>query len=91
MVNRRKSDLSALFIILIGILLLNVFSSFFFGRIDFTTDKRYTLSDISKHILANLKDEVQITVYLEGDFPAGFRKSTQGGSEITRRSLSAVA
>lgn len=84
MVNRRKTDLSALFIILLGILLLNVFASFFFGRIDFTTDKRYTLSDISKNILANLKDEVQITVYLEGDFPAGFKQLRNASNDLLR-------
>lgn len=84
MVSRRKTELSALFIILAGILLLNIFSSYFFTRIDFTTDKRYTLSNISKNILANLKDEVQITVYLEGDFPAGFKRLRNASNDLLR-------
>jgi len=84
MVNRRKTDLTDLFKILAGILLLNVLSSFFFTRIDFTTDKRYTLSAISKDILANLKDEVQVTVYLEGDFPAGFKRLRNASNDLLR-------
>ena len=84
MVNRRKADLSNLLMILTGILLLNICSYFFFARIDFTTDKRYTLSNISKDILANLDEEVQITVYLEGDFPAGFTRLRNASKDLLR-------
>lgn len=74
MVNRRKYDLTYLAFFLLALLVLNVISSFFFTRIDFTKEKRYTLSPITKNILNDLKDPVQITVYLEGDFPAGFKR-----------------
>jgi ABC-2 type transport system permease protein len=43
---------------IVGIILLNVLSSFFFSRIDFTAEKRYTLSDITKTILKGLDDDV---------------------------------
>lgn len=61
-------------IFLAGILLLNFLASVFFTRFDFTSEKRYTLSPVTKRILAGLNDKVQVTVYLEGDFPAGFKR-----------------
>ncbi len=73
MVNARKKDLQYLGIFIILVVIVNALSSFLFVRIDFTKEKRYTLSDISKHELASLDDDMQITVYLEGDFPAGFK------------------
>lgn len=44
-------------------------------RWDLTAEKRYTLTDASKNLLKNLKEEVSVTVYLEGDeLPAGIKK-----------------
>lgn len=42
-------------------------------RLDFTADKRYTLTETSEKILKNVKKPVNITVYLEGEFPANYR------------------
>jgi|JI6StandDraft_1071083.scaffolds.fasta_scaffold11850_2 ABC-2 type transport system permease protein len=84
MVNRRKRDLNILILALAGIVILNVLSSFFFGRIDFTAEKRYTLSEITKTILADMDDEVQVTVYLEGDFPAGFKRLRNSTADLLR-------
>lgn len=74
MVNRRKQDLTYLAAFVVAIAVLNVFSAYFFTRIDFTREKRYTLSDISKAELASLREDMQVTVYLEGEFPAGFKR-----------------
>lgn len=75
MVRQRKKDLIALLVFMAGIVVVNVISSQLFTRIDFTAEKRYTLSPITKDILRNLEDNLQITVYLEGDgFPAGFKR-----------------
>ncbi|MDO8994313.1 MAG: gliding motility-associated ABC transporter substrate-binding protein GldG, partial [Daejeonella sp.] len=84
MVNRRKRDLNNLVLAIAGIVILNVLSSFFFTRIDFTAEKRYTLSDITKTILADLDDAVQITVYLEGEFPAGFKRLRNSTADLLR-------
>lgn len=84
MVNRRKNDLNFFILALLGILLFNVLASFFFIRIDFTAEKRYTLSNITQSVLRDLDDEVQITVYLEGDFPAGFRRLRNSTADILR-------
>ncbi len=75
MVNhQKKKDLSQLFLLLAGLILVNVLSNFAFTRFDFTKEKRYTISDISVNILQNLKAPVKVTVYLQGEFPSGFKR-----------------
>ena len=70
-------------LLLSGILILgNVISSFVFTRFDLTSDKRFTISETSKKLVANLKDVVYIKVYLEGDFSPGFSKLKQGTREF---------
>jgi ABC-2 type transport system permease protein len=60
-----------LLVILFGI---NFLASAYHSRIDLTKEKRYTLSNATKDLLNSLEDDVQIDVFLKGDFPAGFRK-----------------
>lgn len=51
-------------ITVLGILiLLNIISARNFGRIDLTSDKRYSVSEDTKRVLADLKDTVDIKVY----------------------------
>lgn len=64
------------------IVILNVIGNFIFKRFDLTAEKRYTLSDTSKEILSNLDDYVYFKVYLEGDFPAGFKKLRRETKEM---------
>jgi ABC-2 type transport system permease protein len=62
-------------IFLIGtLLIILVLSGQFFFRIDLTAEKRYSLSDVSKQLVENLEKPVDITLYLDGEMPAGFRK-----------------
>lgn len=75
MVSKQKTkDLARFTFMLIALLFFNIIALQFFGRIDFTAEKRYSLSQISKNTLENLKQPVTITVYLEGDFPSGFKR-----------------
>lgn len=74
MTNRRKDDRILLLASLILLVALNVFSARFFSRIDFTREKRFTLSPVTRDMLGDLNDDMQVTVYLEGDFPAGFKR-----------------
>ena len=64
-----------------GIILLNLLASEFFFRLDLTEDKRYSISPVTKGMLVNLPDEVVVEVYLEGDFPAGFKRLQQSVKE----------
>ena len=75
MVGQRKKDLIYLFSSVAVIFAVNILSSNLFTRFDFTSEKRYTLSPITRNILNNLEEKVQVTIYLEGDnFPAGFKR-----------------
>ncbi|MDF2430699.1 MAG: gliding motility-associated transport system permease protein gldG [Mucilaginibacter sp.] len=60
----------------LGILIfLGIISGITFTRFDFTKEKRFTISAISRHIMGSLKAPVSVTVYLKGDnFPAGMKR-----------------
>ena len=64
------------------IVLINIIGSFVYTRFDLTSEKRYTISDTSKEILKGLEDYVYFRVYLEGDFPAGFKKLRKETKEM---------
>lgn len=70
----RNKDLSSLLIGVLVIVLLNFSASLFFERFDLTSEKRYSLSNASKELVSNLDDIVYVKVYLEGDFPAAYKK-----------------
>ncbi len=56
------------------IVILNLASHFLYKRFDLTADKRYTLSQTSLNIVADVKEPLYIDVFLEGDFPGEFKK-----------------
>ena len=78
----KKSQLVAFFITLVLIAVINVIGSYVFTRFDLTSEKRYTLSETTKETLRNLDDYVYFKVYLEGDFPAGFKKLRRETKEM---------
>ncbi len=80
--NYKRNQLMMFFITLILIVVINIIGSFVFTRFDLTSEKRYTLSDTTKDILKDLDDYVYFKVYLEGDFPAGFKKLRRETKEM---------
>ena len=75
-----------------GILLvIALISNIAFTRFDFTTEKRYTISPISRQIMDSLQQPVKVTVYLQGNnFPAGFKR-LQGASRDMLSDLQAYS
>lgn len=71
--NRRIKDISSFLSAVFIIVLLNYIGSYIYYRFDLTSEKRYTLSKPTLQLLDSLQDEVLFKVYLEGEFPAGFR------------------
>jgi len=67
---------------LVIIVLLNVIGSYIYTRIDLTAEKRYSLSDATKEMLRDLDDIVYFQVYLEGEFPAGFKRLRNATKEM---------
>lgn len=50
-------------------LMLNLLVYQLFFRLDFTEDKRYTLSNSTKNILRELEDQVTVTAYVSSNLP----------------------
>lgn len=71
--NKRRDILSLVLAVII-LILLNVVGTFVFHRFDLTSEKRYTLADATKKLLGELNDVVYVKVYLEGEFPSGFKR-----------------
>lgn len=80
--NLKKNQIVSFLITLVIVVVLNVIGSFVFTRFDLTSEKRYTLSPTTKDILNDLDDYVYFKVYLEGDFPAGFKKLRRETKEM---------
>ena len=80
--NLKKNQLISFAITLVVIIVVNIISSFVYTRFDLTSEKRYTLTDTSKEILKNLDDYVYFRVYLDGEFPAGFKKLRKETKEM---------
>lgn len=64
------------------LVLINLISSMLFTRFDLTSEKRYTLSPSTTEILKDLDDIVFFKVYLEGEFPAGFKRLQKETKEL---------
>lgn len=73
----KKSILSQLILIVVVLVLVNLLSTRFFARLDFTGDKIYTLSKATKDILRSLDEPVTVTAY--------FTKGSQPEIEKARK------
>ena len=80
--NLKKNQIVTFLVTVVIVVLVNVIGSFVFTRFDLTSEKRYTLSPTTKEILNGLNDYVYFKVYLEGDFPAGFKKLRRETKEM---------
>ena len=78
----RRNNLIQLGLGLLIIVLINIIGYFVFTRIDLTSEKRYSLSEPTKKMLKNLDDLVFFQIYLEGEFPAGFKRLKRETKEM---------
>ncbi len=72
--NQKRNNLLHLAYGLLILMSLNIIGNYIYTRFDLTSEKRYTLSNATKDLLKNLDEYVFFKVYLEGDFPAGFKR-----------------
>lgn len=72
--NISLKHLKPLFLTLIALVIFNSISFSYFKRFDFTVDKRYTLSTASIAIADNAQAPLVIDVFLDGEFPAEFKR-----------------
>ncbi|WP_443943866.1 gliding motility-associated ABC transporter substrate-binding protein GldG [Pedobacter sp. AW1-32] len=69
-------------LIVVAIILLNIIGSSFFHRFDFTADKRFTLNAKTVQLLKSNKAPVLVTVFLDGDLPAAFKRLRGGVKDL---------
>jgi ABC-2 type transport system permease protein len=61
--------------ILFSLTALTILSEKLFTRFDFTKEKRFTVSPVSRKVMESLPQAVNVTVYLQGnDFPGGMKR-----------------
>ncbi len=56
------------------LILINIVSQSFYLRFDVTKDKRYSISNVTENIINDVENDLAIRVYLEGNFPAEFKR-----------------
>ncbi len=78
----RKKHLMHLVIGFVVLLVLNMVGGKWFMRIDLTAEKRHSLTPATRQLLRDLDDIVYFRVYLEGDFPAGFKRLSNQTREV---------
>ncbi len=82
---RRNLKRSATLQLVLGIaiiVLANLAGSMIFTRFDLTSEKRYSLSPATRELLEEVDDIVYFRVYLEGEFPAGFKRLRNATREM---------
>lgn len=72
--NTRKKTMMVGFILVAALIVVNALGSCYFYRIDFTAEKRFTLSSLAKQTASNLQQKAHITVLLDGKLPSGFER-----------------
>lgn len=79
MSKKQKNNLLVQVIATIGIIvLINVFGSRIFSRLDLTDDQRHTISEVSKELVVNLKRPAFVTIYFSGDLPPYYENYEEG-------------
>lgn len=64
------------------VVLLNILSANLFFRIDLTSDKRHSVSQPTKQLMAGLNQEVDVTIYLDGEMNSGFLRLKRSVVEL---------
>ena len=75
-----RNQRSLLFIICL--LALTIVSYFYFFRIDLTSDKRYSIADQTKNLMAKIDSPLEVVVYLDGDLNPGFQRLKKSTTEL---------
>lgn len=64
------------------VVLLNILSANLFFRIDLTSDKRHSVSQPTKQLMAGLNEEVEVTIYLDGEMNSAFLRLKRSVVEL---------
>ena len=70
----KNRNIVQLVVAVTAVIIISYISSIIYWRIDLTSEKRFTLSDVTKNTLKELNDAAYIKIYLDGDMPIGFKR-----------------
>ncbi|HPB05722.1 MAG TPA: Gldg family protein [Prolixibacteraceae bacterium] len=80
---KKRNSITLFVVLIIGIVfLVNIVSSRYFFRIDFTSDKRYTLSKATKNIVKGLDNPVTVTAYFTKDLPPAIMQTRNDFNDL---------
>lgn len=79
---KNKSIATQVLLVIAVLVTLNFLLDMFYVRLDFTADKRYTLSDASKNILRSLDEPVTVTAYFTEDLPPNYAVTRQDFKDL---------
>lgn len=79
---KKNSNKFQWLIVLAGLVVINILSFYFYTRIDLTNEKRYTISEPVKNLLAGVDKPVEIYLFLKGEMPSGFKMLSQNAAEL---------
>lgn len=84
--NNKKQILIPSLVVLALIIGLNLLPSLFNGRVDLTQDKRYSLSPVTKQLLQNVEEPMEVFVFLDNEkLPTAFKKLQKETRELLRQ------
>ncbi len=66
----------------VSVLVLIAISFFYFFRIDLTSDKRYSISDQTKNLMAKVDEPLKVSIYLDGYLNPGFQRLKKSTGEL---------
>ncbi|MCC7533197.1 MAG: gliding motility-associated ABC transporter substrate-binding protein GldG [Bacteroidia bacterium] len=80
--NFKIQAITELGLVIAILIVLNLILTSYFFRIDLTSEKRYSLSPNTIKLIKKVDDVMYVKVYLEGEFPAGFKRLRQSTKEM---------
>lgn len=78
----KKNNIYSFLLVLVGIIVLNIISAYFFTRFDLTSEKRYSISENTKNLMDKLDNPMHIKIYLDGDLNPGFLRLKKATGEL---------
>ncbi|QNK63015.1 gliding motility-associated ABC transporter substrate-binding protein GldG [Pedobacter sp. PAMC26386] len=70
------------FLFAVLLIVANITANYFYTRFDFTKEKRFTLNPKTKTVLDKAKQQVTITVFLDGELPAAFKRLQRATADL---------
>ena len=65
-----------------SLIFLAIISSFYFFRLDLTSDKRYSIAEQTKTLMGKTDSPLRVVVYLSGDLNPGFLRLKKSTAEL---------